>query len=95
MEETENQKQERVQKLKEEILTDYKGNQLLKQKYELKIKNSKLLGLLKRSELNPRYVEEYEQLLSHEEYLRDYYRQPHLILEDEKIKVVNNDIEKE
>ena len=74
LEEREAPEQERAQKVKEEELSDYKDNNLLKQKYELKRKNRKLLELYKRSELNPRYYEEYEQLLKCKEYLRDYYK---------------------
>ncbi|MFX0105616.1 MAG: hypothetical protein ACFE75_09005 [Candidatus Hodarchaeota archaeon] len=77
LEEREDQKEERVQKLREEKLPDHVDKQLFKQKYELKRKNCKLIESLKRSELNPRYVEEYEQLLRLKECLRDYYQQPY------------------
>jgi hypothetical protein len=50
LEEREAPKQERAQKLKEERLSYYRDNKLLKQKYELKGKNRNLLELAKRAE---------------------------------------------
>ncbi|NVM44196.1 MAG: hypothetical protein HWN79_04700 [Candidatus Lokiarchaeota archaeon] len=74
LEEREALRQEGAQKLKEEGLNEQKENLLLKQKNKLKRKKGYLLELAKRAEYNPRYYEEYEQLLRHKEYLRDYYR---------------------
>lgn len=70
LEEREALRQEEAQKLKEEGLKEQKENQLHKQK---RIKGY-LLKLAKRGEYNPRYYEEYEQLLRRKEYLKDYYR---------------------
>jgi len=75
LEDREALKQERAQKLKEEGLSEHRDNKLLKQKYELKRKDRNLLDFVKRAEFNPRYFEEYEQLLRRKEFLRDYYRQ--------------------
>lgn len=52
--------QERALRLKEERLSEHWDNNLLKQRYELKRKNRKLLELSKRAEFNPKYFEEYE-----------------------------------
>ena len=74
LEEREALKQERAQKLMEEALNEQKDDKLLKQKNKLKRMEHFLQELAKRAEYNPRYYEEYEQLLRHKEYQRDYYR---------------------
>lgn len=68
LEERETRDQERAQKLRKEESFEYRD-------YKLKRKNRKFLELYKRAEFNPRYFEEYEQLLRRKEVLRDYYRQ--------------------
>jgi hypothetical protein len=67
-------KQEKAQELEEEGLFVDGVNNLLKQKRSLKRKNRKLQDFIKRAELNPRYVEEYQQILRQNEVQRDYYR---------------------
>jgi hypothetical protein len=74
LEEREALKQERAQKLMEEALNEQKDDKLLKQKNKLKRMEHYLQELAKRAEYNPRYYEEYEQLLRRNEYLKDYYR---------------------
>ncbi|MFX0138330.1 MAG: hypothetical protein ACFFDN_32110 [Candidatus Hodarchaeota archaeon] len=75
LEEREAQKQEKFLKLKEERLSYHRDSKLPKQEYELKRKNRNLLELAERAEYNPKYLQEYEQLLRRKECLRDYYRQ--------------------
>ena len=67
LEEREALSQEGAQKLKEESLKEQKEGQLLQQKNKLKRIKGYLLELAKRAEYNPRYFEEYEQLLRHKE----------------------------
>jgi len=74
LEEREALSQEGAQKLKEESLNEQKEDQLLQQKNKLKRIKGYLLELAKRAEYNPRYFEEYEQLLRNKEFLNEYYR---------------------
>jgi len=74
LEEREALSQEGAQKLKEESLNEQKEDQLLQQKNKLKRIKGCLLELAKRAEYNPRYFEEYEQLLRNKEFLKEYYR---------------------
>ena len=73
LEEREALKQERAQQLKEEGLNEQRENKLQKQKNKLNRKERYLLEHAKRAEHNPRYHEEYEQLLKRKEYLRVLY----------------------
>ena len=68
LEEREALKQERAHELKEEGLKDQKDNKSLKRK------ERRLLELAKKAEYNPRYYEEYEQLLRRKKYLKHSYR---------------------
>ena len=68
LEEREALKQERAHELKEEGLKDQKDNKSLKRK------ERRLLELAKKAECNPRYYEEYEQLLRRKKYLKHSYR---------------------
>ena len=68
LEEKEALNQERAHKLKEEGLNEQKDGKLLKRK------DRRLLELVKKAEYNPRYHEEYEQLLIRKDYQREDYR---------------------
>jgi hypothetical protein len=72
LEEREALKQKRAQDLKEEGINEQKDDKLLKQKNKLKRMERYLLKLAKRAEYNPRYYEEYEQLLKRKVYMRYY-----------------------
>ena len=67
LEEKEALNQERAHKLKEEGLNEQKV------KKSLKRKERRLLKLVKKAEYNPRYYEEYEQLLRRKKYLKHCY----------------------
>ncbi len=55
-------------------MNEQKEDQLLQQQQKLKRIKGYLLELAKRAEYNPRYFEEYEQLLRNKEFLKEYYR---------------------
>jgi len=67
LEEREALNQESAHKLKEEGLNEQKV------KKSLKRKERRLLKLVKKAEYNPRYYEEYEQLLKRKKYLKHCY----------------------
>ncbi len=80
LEEREAPKQERAQKLNKEELAENRDYKLLKQNHDIKRKNRNFLEFYKRVKFNPRYFEEYEQLLRRKEFLREYYGQFQFLL---------------